>query len=300
MAEQVRGHCCGPLQRGGKVGADGVHYAAYADVLQGGGGQYRHYGPGLGPFGQAHDQLIFGQLFPFQVFHRQFIVDLGDGLGHRVPELVGLVCKVCRRILFLTIGAVGLHGDQIDHTLEAGLCADRCLDRDALPAESLPDGLEGLVKVGVFSVHLVKDDNSGEVSLLDLPPHELRAHLDTRGGAEHQDSGIGHLEGGHNLPHEIGVPGGVYQIDLSVVPFIGEKGDLDTGSTADLFRFVIGCGGAGVYLTQAVYVACVEQHRLGERSLAGAAVGKKHDVSYSIRLIAPHNTPTSPNVFSKS
>ena len=99
-----------------------------------------------------------------------------------------------------------------------------------------------LVRTAVGAVHLVDDDDRAQAQLQRLAQHELGLRQRPFGGVAEQDHAVHHREDALDLAAEIGVAGGVHDVDAQVVPqnrrALGEDGD------AALALQVVGVHGA--------------------------------------------------------
>ena len=121
-------------------------------------------------------------------------------------------------------------------------------------------------------------------------PGLLGAHLQAVHGGDEQHRAVHHVQGGGDLAHEVGVPRGVHQVDLGVLPLQGEQGQVGGHPPALLVRVVVRGGGAVVYPPQAVDRAGGEQHRLGQRRLAVTHVRKQPDVADGLGRVDLHRS----------
>ncbi len=182
--------------------------------------EHRHYtaigGPGL----QAPSNLLFGKLFPLQIFHNQLIFALGCHLDQL--EAIVLYFILQRRGNFSLLGlgsAISFHSDQVHHTLEIRLAADRQLDGDEGSLEFLFQSLQAALEAGVVPVHLVDENQARQVLFIGIVPHEVCTHLHTRGGIEKNHRPIGHPNGPLDLSYEVQIARGIEDVDLVAIPF---------------------------------------------------------------------------------
>ena len=113
---------------------------------------------------------------------------------------------------------------------------------------------------GPLPVELVDEDHAGQAQLGGPPPHDLVLDLDALDGADDEHGQVGDLQGGPDVAHEVGVAGGVDQVDLEAVPL--ERGEGERQRDAPL---VLG----GVVVADGV--AVLDPALAGDRPRPGAA-----------------------------
>src|SRR5262249_13666989 len=145
--------------------------------------------------------------------------------------------------------------------------------------EAGAQGGDRLVEGGVLAVHAVDHDHARQLALVHVHPGVLGADLDTGGGVDQQQGGIGGAQTGLLLAPQVNVAGGVEQVDLGALPFHRDDGQGDGGVALDLVGVVVGDGVAVFDAPEAGAGAGVEHHRLHEGGLAGATVGHERDVA---------------------
>ena len=95
--------------------------------------------------------------------------------------------------------------------------------------EEVVDLVEDLGCAGVGAVDLVDDDDGGQAELERLGQDETGLGQRALGGVDEQQHAVHHLEGALDLTAEIGVAGGVDDVDLDAVEphrgVLGEDGD---------------------------------------------------------------------------
>ena len=80
--------------------------------------------------------------------------------------------------------------------------------------EGVEDLVEHLVGAGVGAVDLVDDDDRPELAGEGLAQHELRLRHRALEGVDQQEAAVGHGEDALDLAAEVGVAGGVDDVDL--------------------------------------------------------------------------------------
>ncbi len=137
--------------------------------------------------------------------------EVGDGLGE-IDLLAGG-------------GAVGVFVGPLRHhphqPRQPALLAERHLDRGHSLAERLPELVQGPLERGPVAVELGHDDRPGNPFLARRPPHQLRGDLDAVHGGDHEQGEVGGPQRRPGVTGEIGVAGGVDEVDDVAVPLGG-------------------------------------------------------------------------------
>ena len=174
--------------------------------------------------------------------------------------------------------------EQVDHAVEVGLVPDRQLDRRHAGAERRPDLGQRAVEVGALPVELVDHDHPRHAEPGGRPPGVLGLGLHAVGRADHDDGQVDVGQGRDHLAGEVGVPGGVEEVDLD--PVDRERGQ--AGRDGQLARHLLGLevhdGAALLHRAPPCDGPGGGQERLGERGLAGSVVADEGDVSDSGRV----------------
>ena len=93
--------------------------------------------------------------------------------------------------------------------------------------KEVEDFIDHIVGAGVGAVNLVDDDNRLELVFKGLAEDESRLRHRTFKGMDQQQDAVGHLEDALHLAAEVGVAGGVEDVDLVFEP----SGRLPDGSS---------------------------------------------------------------------
>ncbi len=215
-----------PLPGGGQVIADGVQQPGRGHVRQRRAGQNGDdftldYRPA-----QRRGKLLRGDFLAAQVLLDEGIIYLGNRLHQLLAVAFGLGLECLWHVAFLGLGpgaGIGLHRQQVDDALEAGMGADSQLQRQAFLAQLGLDFPDDLDIIGVLAVHLVDEDEPWQTGLLAVAPDLLRADLHAGGGADDDDGPFADAQGGPGLADEIGIAGGVEDIELMIPPLAGQQ-----------------------------------------------------------------------------
>ena len=135
------------------------------------------------------------------------------------------------------------------------------------------------MKIGPFPVHLIDEDQAGQIVPVGRVPDLFGAHLDAVHRVHHQHGAVGHMEGGPGIRQEIVIPGGVGHIDRVLLPLIVVKGAGDGDLTFNFLRLVIQDGTAVVDFSQPGGGPRPKEEGLGQRGLAAAPMADQDEVA---------------------
>ncbi len=143
--------------------------------------------------------------------------------------------------------------------------------------EELVDLVHDLLAARVRAVDLVDDENHGQPELERLAQHEPRLRQRTFGGIDEQQDSVDHRQSALDLAAEVGVSGGVDDVDLDLAALnrrvLGEDRDpllaLEVGRVHDALADVL-------VLAER---AGLPEHRVDEGCLAVVDVRDDRDVS---------------------
>ena len=77
---------------------------------------------------------------------------------------------------------IGLHRDQVDHSFEVRLGADRAVDRDRVGVELFSHRLDGIEKVSADPVHFIDERDPRNAIALRLAPNGFGLRLNASYG----------------------------------------------------------------------------------------------------------------------
>jgi len=240
-------------------------------------------------------QVFGGKLAALEVLVHERLVALGDVLGHGLAVLPGLVGHVGGDLagLHLPPGLVegqGLHLHEVDHALERVLGADGDEQGGRLLADDLAHALDSAGEIGPFPVHFVDEQEPGQAVLVGGLPDLLGLELDAAHGIDDDEGRVSHAEAAARVHGEIGVAGGVQQVDPVPVP-VDEGSRGADGDAALLFLGLPVHGGRAVVdAPQAVRLSGHEEHGFGDRRLPGAAVSDDRDIAKGFRIVLCHRS----------
>ena len=186
------------------------------------------------------------------------------------------------------LGVVG-HGlrQQRDEVVDLGTGVSHGhVERDDLVTEGVLCGLEHRGVVGALVVELADHDAARHADGLALLPQRLGRAVDALTGGDDEQRAVGGAETRAQVAHEVGVPGGVEEVDLDGgVAASGDQrdqGQPDRPLLADLGLVVVGGAGAVLDAAEPVDRSGRVQQGLDEGGLAGAGRPHQDDVTNRI------------------
>ena len=161
-------------------------------------------------------------------------------------------------------------------------------DRDPVPTgsvsatrvagEGITEGGHGPFGRGAAPVDLVREHQERDAQPLHDPDQRAGLGLDALHGRDDEHRTVEHAQGTLDLGHEVGVAGGVDEVDLEVTHGEGDDGRAD-GDAAAAFDVVgVGHGVAVVDAAEVGADARLVEQALGQRGLAGVDVGDDPEV----------------------
>ena len=134
------------------------------------------------------------------------------------------------------------------------------------------------LRVGPGPVDLVDEEQRRDVEPLEGPEEERRLGLDTLDRRDDEDGAVEDAEDAFDLGDEVGVAGGVDEVDREIAhEERGDRGsDRDAALALELER--VGLGGAGVDAAEVVDRAGDEEESLAEGGLTGVDVGEDSEI----------------------
>ena len=148
--------------------------------------------------------------------------------------------------------------------------------------EQIEDFVQNLVGPGVWPIDFVDDDDRPQLVLERLFEHEPRLRHRAFGRIDEEENPVGHAENAFDLATEIGVAGGVDQVDLGGLPVRPGVIDGDIlGQDGDAAFAFEGIGiEEGILLHLAVAeIAALAKQSIDEGRFAVVDVGDDGDIS---------------------
>ena len=262
---------------GGTDLADQVGQPVDADPTGGRAAHHREHGRVIDAPGQGALELVDRRDVPLQVALQQPVVGDDDALDQVVVDLV------LERLHLIGDGrgrvAAGLAvvdergvGEQVGDATELRLLADGQLERRHARAQLLAELVERAGERGPLAIELVDEQHAGQLELGRRLPQPKGLHLGAGHRADDEHRQVGHPQRGQGLGLEVGVAGGVDQVDEVALPPHRGDGQRQRLAAAVLLGLVVADRRAVLHPTEAGDRPGLEQHGLGQRGLAGAAV----------------------------
>ncbi len=155
---------------------------------------------------------------------------------------------------------------------------------DAVAEHALADG-DRLVEVGAVLVQLGDDHRARHPDRGALLPQHLGRSVDAVDGRDHEECGVGGAQTGAQVADEVGVAGGVQQVDLD--PRVHERGDgeADRALLAVLGLVEVGDRGAVLDPSGPRDGACRGEQGLDQGGLACSGVADQDHVAHGPGLV---------------
>src|SRR5690606_9799319 len=141
------------------------------------------------------------------------------------------------------------------------------------------------------TVHLVDHERPGQVGGCRCIPDLLRADLDAGRRVQEDERQVGDAHRAADLTDEVGVAGGVEQVDLVVAPLDRYQAGADGDAPLDLIGVPVGDRVSLLDAAQAGGGMGEEGHGLGQRRLPGTAVREEADVPDAVYRVRFHGFP---------
>ena len=268
------GHRGEPLREGVEVGDD----ALLAHARAGEDGHEHALDHGLAE--QPLD-LLLGDLLALEVLHHQLVVGLDhelDELGARRLGGLGVLGGDLLLDGLAVLEVAGRHVDDVDDALEVLARAPRQRHGAEVVAEVVLELLERRVEVRFRAVEAVDEEGAREGEVLGGVPQAGGDGAGARLRVDDEGRRLGGAHRGVGVAHEVGVAGGVEDVDADALPLDGRDRGGDGEAAGGLLAVVVEGGlGAGVAAEPGGPARQV-QHRLGQHGLPDAALAYKDDV----------------------
>ena len=234
------------------IGDERIKEFRDADVLCRRSGEHGADDAGGDALFERAGQFGFGELFAFEVFRKQIVVCLGNGLD----ELLACGRDGARHVRRYVAGRalvadVGFLLDEVDDARKGVLGADRQRQRCDLLAVTRLELRQRLVVVRVLAVHTVDEDDARQPGAVGVRPRHLGADLHTGDGIDNDDADVGGADAALHFADEIGVAGRVDDVDFVVSPLAWDEREAEADFAFDFVGLEVGGGGAIVDSAQA-------------------------------------------------
>ena len=210
-------------------------------------------------FMERGDEVVFRDGAFFEVLFHQLVFAFGDELDESFMAGLGVGRErggnfsgdFAAAIAAGRVG-VGLHGDEIDDAVKTLRIRDGQLDGNTVAAPALlqivNEGAQTAATAGLGVVHLIDENDAGNVGFFSESPDALGDRLDAGLGVDDDDGGFDGKERGAGFVGEHVEAGRVDEIDFDALP-LGEGDGVLHGDAAGDFFFVVGGGGRAVFNT---------------------------------------------------
>ena len=215
---------------------------------------------------EAGDEGGRFELALFQICLGQLIVGLRDGLDEAVPGLSRGRLDVPRDAVerHWAGRAERRHRHEIDGPAERSRRADRPLQRDHLPAEAFRQTFDDPGERRVLPVH-PRDHHDPAQALPDREaPGLVGLHLRARGRVDRDEDALDGPQRADDFADEVGIPRGVDEVQLHVLPLERRERGIDGNLPADLLGVEIRGGGPVLHPSEPVHSLGREQHRFDQ------------------------------------
>ena len=183
---------------------DGVHEGADADVVGGRATEHRDHLARDNACLQPAIDLVSSQFLALEILHDEFVVAFGSGLDELRARIFDLGSKVAGDIgQRRAFAHVRLHADKIDDALEIAAFTDRNLHRHDRTAEDLTQVVERSSELGILAIHLVDENDTRQLALVQVAPAKLGAYFDARYRIDHDDARIRDRDRAFRLTDEV-------------------------------------------------------------------------------------------------
>ena len=168
---------------------------------------------------------------------------------------------------------------KVDDPRQLMLGADRQMDRDALGGELRLERLESPEKARALTVEHVQEEDAGEAELVRALPDAARVHLHPHHATQDDQRALDDAHRRDRVPLKAWVARSVDQVDLAVLPVRMRHGGGQRHAALVLVVVPVGHRRASLDRAEPVHGTALEEHRLDERGLSGAAMAGDDDIS---------------------
>ena len=151
-------------------------------------------------------------------------------------------------------------------------------ERHRVADEGVTEGGHGPFRRGAAPVDLVREHQERDAEPLHDPDQRAGLGLDALDGRDDEHRTVEHPQGTLDLGHEVGVAGGVDEVDLEVTHGERDDGRADGDAAATFDVVGVGHGVAVVDAAEVGADARLVEQALGQRGLAGVDVGDDPEV----------------------
>ena len=238
---------------------------------------------------KAAQDLFAGKLHFFEIFFHQFFVGAGGGLHQFLAERLGAVGVIGGNIdrikPALAVEAIGRHVQNVDIADELFAFHDRFLKRDDGRAELRAQGVDRLLEMRVFAVHIIDEEDASEILLAAVRPGFFRSDGRARDSVDQDHGGIDHLKRGGHFADEVEVAGNIDNIHAVIFPIQRRERSADGDLALGFLGIVVADGGTVFDFAHSVDHFCVKKHCFGKGRFALAAVSDDRNIPNLVGLV---------------
>ena len=284
------------VKRGRQVIDDRVEHHLDALVLEGRARNHADEVQRERRFADGDAQLVRGNFLPFEVFFRDRVVEIGNGLDQRFAiffiirlEVRGNVrLGVFHALRVAFVVNVGTALDEVDEPRERFARADGNVKRMRVPAKLFANALDGVEEIRSRAVHLVDVGDARNVVFVHLAPNRFGLRLNAGDRAENGDRAVENAERALDFRREVDVSGRVDDVqamrnlgERSVRrrPPAGNRRGRNRDSALLFLLHPVRRRGAFVNFAGFVNDACIEKNALGRRRFPRVNVRGDAEVS---------------------
>ena len=230
----------------------------------------------------ALEVLLHQRLVGLDDLVEQLLPVLGHELRHLLRDRTGL------RLLRAVGRRVRTHVEDVDDPRHLVLGADREVHRHAALGELLLHLAERAEEVGSLAVEHVDEEEASDPELLGPLPDPRGADLDAHHAAEDDERALDDPERRPSLSLEARIARNVDQVELPLLPLCVRERERDRHLPLLLIVVPVGRRRSRIDRPEPVRLAGLEEQRLDEGRLAGAAMADDGDVADLARLENGH------------
>ena len=191
----------------------------------------------------VHDDIVWNFL-TFKVFFHNLIIGFDSRFHHLAVSIGDPVLQFIRDFDFIgsiAVAAVGLLIEDVDDTTEILFLAQRQMERQNPFTNLGPEVIHDLIKVSIFTVHLINENQSRQSGFFCEIPALFRSNLDPARCTDHYEHTVNGAESALYFSYEISKSRGIKEVDLDIVPFNRRKGRTDRNTALDFLWLKVRC-----------------------------------------------------------
>jgi len=167
-----------------------------------------------------------------------------------------------------TLAQEGFHRDKVNHPFKIRALADRNLHWHDSATKDLAQVVNHALELCVLAVHLVDEDDAGQVALIQIVPTQFGANFNSRHRVNQHDACIRNRNGAFDLTNKVNEPWGVQDVDLVAFVLTGHHCSPDGDTATNRFVIPVGHGSAVFNAATATGGARVVKHRFCQSRFA--------------------------------